>query len=341
MTDPTFMRREIAEIPAAVRRLLSEGDADLAAAGAALRERDPAVIATVARGSSDHAASYLKYAIELTAGVPVASLGPSIASIYHAPLKLARGACIAISQSGQSPDIVALAGAARAGGATVLSLTNAPASPLGAAADRVVDIKAGPERSVAATKSFVTSVVAGLAVLARWQQDTALQAALAALPDAFEQAIACDWTPLAEALDGQESLYILGRGPAHAIAMEAALKFKETCGVHAEAYSGAEVMHGPVAIVRAGFPVIALIARDAAQASMAKSVARVAGQGANVFATASTAGATTLPFAATGHALTDPLVLIASFYGFIEMLARRRGLDPDAPPHLKKVTETV
>lgn len=344
MSDPsaTFMRREIEEIPAAVRRLLAESDGALREAGALVGERDPAVIVTVARGSSDHAAAYLKYAIELTAGVPVASLGPSIASIYHARLRLERAACIAISQSGRSPDIVALAQAARAGGAVTFALTNAAGSPLGAASDRVVDIKAGPEKSVAATKSFVTSIVAGLAVLAHWRRDAALLAALAALPDHFEKAIACDWSELVAALEGKDSLFILGRGPSIAIANEAALKFKETCGMHAEAYSAAEVLHGPVTIVREGFPVIALAARDASEEAMVDTVERIVEQGAIAFATTEkTRSASTLPFVATGHPLTDALVPIASFYAFIEALARHRGLNPDAPPHLRKITETV
>ncbi|MGN6549615.1 MAG: SIS domain-containing protein [Pararhizobium sp.] len=338
----THMRREIEEIPSAVRRLLQESDNALRQAGAMLRERDPAVIVTVARGSSDHAAAYLKYAVELSAGIPVASLGPSIASIYRAPLRLSRGACIAISQSGRSPDIVAMAESARAGGAATFALTNDAGSPLGAASDRVVDIKAGPEKSVAATKSFVTSVVAGLAILAYGREDAGLAAALMALPEHFEAAIACDWSPLVAALEGKESLFILGRGPSIAIANEAALKFKETCGMHAEAYSAAEVLHGPVTIVRQGFPVIALAARDASEQAVADTIDRTLDQGAVAFATSDRAkGAHVLPFVATGHPLTDPLVLIASFYAFIEALARHRGLDPDAPPHLRKVTETV
>ncbi|MEX6505216.1 SIS domain-containing protein [Jiella sp. M17.18] len=339
---PTAMQQEIAEIPAAVSRLLTASEASIDRAAALLRQRDPAVIGTIARGSSDHAAAYLKYAIELTAGVPVASLGPSIASIYGAPMHFERGACLAISQSGKSPDIVAMAKTVRSGGGAVVALTNTATSPLGAASDLVVDIAAGPELSVAATKTFVASVVAGLAILAKWQDDAKLSAALAALPGQLERAVACDWSDLVAALDGTDSLFILGRGPSHAIANEAALKFKETCGMHAEAYSAAEVLHGPVSIVREGFKVIALIARDAAAASMADTVERMVAQGAEVFATSDRAGsARPLPFAATGHPLTDPLVLIAAFYSFIERLARHRGLDPDAPPNLRKVTETL
>lgn len=335
------MHREIREIPAVAASLVEASGERLAARGRRLREADPALVVTVARGSSDHAATYLKYAIEIVTGVPVASLGPSIASVYAAPLKLANAACFAISQSGKSPDIVAMAEATRRGGAFAFALTNTPASPLAKACDETIDIAAGPERSVAATKSFVNSVIAGLAMLAHWSGNEALLAALGLLPSRFAEAVDCDWSPLADAIDGHDSVFVLGRGPATAIANETALKFKETCSIHAEAYSTAEVMHGPVSLVDRGFPVLVLAARDAAESGSAKTADVLAAKGASVFATsAAVRAATALPFVETGHPLTDPLALIVSFYAFIEAYARRRGLDPDRPAHLSKVTET-
>ena len=168
-----------------------------------------------------------------------------------------------------------------------------------------------------------------------------LRSALAALPGQLEAARNCDWSALCEATDGHESLFILGRGPSLAIAGEAALKFKETSSVHAEAYSSAEVMHGPVSIVGGGFPVLALAARDAAEHSIVGAADELTAKGASVFVTSDAAAtARQLPFTATGHTLTDPLALIVSFYAFIEAFARRRGLDPDHPTHLRKVTET-
>jgi glucosamine--fructose-6-phosphate aminotransferase (isomerizing) len=336
------MRREIAEIPEAAARLLDASDGALAAAGRQLRELSPPVVATVARGSSDHAASFLKYAIEITAGVPVASLGPSIASIYGAELKLANAACLTISQSGKSPDIVAMAEAARAGGALTIAINNTAGSPLALASDHSIDILAGVEKSVAATKSFVNSAVAGLLLLAHWTGDDDLLAALRRLPEHFRKAIDCDWMPIAPALTGENSLFILGRGPSVAIANEAALKFKETCAMHAEAYSAAEVMHGPLALVGPGFPVVALAARDASEPSMGQTADLMSGKGASVFVTSGLAEkATKLPHAATGHPITDPLTLIVSFYAFVEAFARHRGLNPDQPPNLRKVTETI
>lgn len=341
MTE-TFMRREIIEIPEAAARLLDASDGALAAAGKQLRELSPNVVTTVARGSSDHAASFLKYAIELSAGVPVASLGPSIASIYGAKLKLDGAACLSVSQSGKSPDIVAMAEAARSGGALTIAITNTAGSPLAEASDHAVDILAGLEKSVAATKSFVNSAVAGLLLLAHWTDDQDLLAALHKLPQHLGAAIECDWMGIADALTGENSLFILGRGPSAAIANEAALKFKETCSMHAEAYSAAEVMHGPLALIGPGFPVVALAARDASEQAMADAADILAGKGASVFATSGLpARATLLPHVATGHPLTDPLPLIVSFYVFVEAFARSKGLNPDQPQNLRKVTETL
>ncbi len=339
---PSHMRQEVEEIPVAIQRLLAEGRDGFAAAGAALRARDPQVFVTVARGSSDHAASFLKYAIELLAGVPVASIGPSVASIYGRELRLSGAASLSVSQSGKSPDIVMMTEAARRSGALTFALTNTPDSPLAAAAEYALPLHSGEEKSVAATKTFVASIVAGLALIANWLDDKALQAALDYLPQVLAEAVACDWSPMLGALDGHQSLYVLGRGPALAIAAEAALKFKETCGIHAEAYSAAEVLHGPARIVERHFPVLALAARDAAESSVADVAERLAGQGARCFITSVNArSAERLPFAASGHAITDALALVVSFYGFVEALSRRRGFDPDRPPHLRKVTETV
>lgn len=338
----THMRQEIEEIPAACRRLLTSQQAQLHAAGERLRAVDPKFLITVARGSSDHASALLKYAIELTTGVPVASIGPSVASIYGAKLKLGGSACLAISQSGKSPDIVAMAQLAQRAGSLTIALTNTPDSPLAETADLPIDIAAGPERSVAATKTYVTSALAGLAVLAEWSKDRALKDVIDALPERLEASIACDWSPLAETIGKHDSLFVLGRGPGLAIANEAALKFKETSAVHAEAYSAAEVMHGPLALVEPGFPVLALAVEDEARGSILSVAQTLAQKGAGVLVTGGGAdGATSLPFAATGHPLTDPLSLIVSFYAFVEAFSRGRGYDPDQPRNLKKVTETL
>jgi len=336
------MYREIREIPTAVGDLLSNGRSAIEATARELREADPRFICTVARGSSDHAATYFKYAAELTVGLPVASLGPSVASIYGAKLRLADSVCIGISQSGKSPDIVSMAQSAADQGATAIAITNEPASPLAMACNHTVAIHAGIEQSVAATKTFVTSAVAGIALLAHWKQDQALINAIDALPAQLEQAVKHDWPELRSALKESASLFVLGRGPSYAMSNEAALKFKETCQIHAESYSSAEVLHGPVSIVEPGYPVLVLASRDAAETSIASVAETLASQGAKVFATSDMVdNAASLGFARTSHPLTDPLALIVSFYAFIERLAIERGINPDKPRNLNKVTETV
>lgn len=338
----SHMAKEVAECPAAVARFVAQSSDLLRKAGTALRKVDPPLIVTVARGSSDHAATYLKYAAELMCGLPVASVGPSVASVYGRSLKLSGAACIGISQSGQSPDIVQMMQSAGRGGALTLAITNDADSPMGRACTHCLPLHAGQESSVAATKTFVVSVVAGLSVLAEWQQDSALIAAITALPDAMDQALRLDWSPLTARLTSAQSAFVVGRGPAFAIASEAALKLKETCGLQAEGYSAAEVLHGPSAIVQAHFPVLALAVADAAQPHVVATAERLAAQGADVFITGVAAkGAMTLPAVPALHPLVDPLVLAVAFYAFVEDLSRRRGFDPDTPPHLRKVTETL
>lgn len=342
MTSQTYMRREILDIPQATARLLSEGRSAIKAAAQDLERANPLNILTVARGSSDHASMFLKYACEIELGIPVASVGPSVASIFGAQLKLGSSACLAISQSGKSPDIVSMAASARKQGALSIAITNEPDSPLADACEHTVHIKAGVEKSVAATKTFVTSAVAGLALLAHWKKDAKLIAAVDALPETFSNAVNYDWPELRASLKDQESLYVLGRGPSLAMSNEAALKFKETCRVHAESYSSAEVLHGPVSIVGGGYPVLALAARDATEASIVSVADQLADGGASVFITSDKAkSANALGFAPTGHPLTDPLSLIVSFYAFIEKLALDCGFNPDQPRNLKKITETV
>ena len=338
----TQMRQEVLEIPSAVDRLLTNGATDIKRAAGALCERNPSFMISVARGSSDHVATYFKYASELLMGVPVASVGPSVASVYRRELNLAGSACISVSQSGKSPDIVEMARMAQASGSLSFAMTNDATSPLARVSDHTLNLHAGPELSVAATKTFVTSAVSAIWLLAEWSGDEDLKVAIKGLPRALESAVKEDWREVSAAFGNRSSLYCLGRGPAYAISNEAALKFKETCQLHAESYSSAEVLHGPVSIVDTGFPVIALAANDAAEEVLVQVADEIAAKGASVFVTSDKAKtATSLPVVRTGHPLTDPNALIASFYSMVETIAVSRGINPDAPRHLNKVTETV
>jgi len=336
------MATEIAEAPDAVARFFDREDGNLRALGAKLRALSPPVAVTCARGSSDHAASYFAYALEILASIPVASIGPSVASIYRAPLRLRGTLLISVSQAGKSPDIVALQAAARAAGAFAVAVVNDAASPIAQQADAVLPLHAGPELSVAATKSCLASAVVLAALVAELVQDDPLRAALRDLPQTLRHAIAADWTAALPMLTQAESAYVVGRGPALPVAMEAALKLKETATLHAEGFSGAEVMHGPLQLLHAGFPVIALRPRDAAHAAMGEAVARLNSVGGQVFTCEDgPPQAGRLPFTPTGHTLLDPLAMLLSFYGLAEQVARARGHDPDHPSHLRKITETV
>ncbi len=336
------MRQEIDEIPSAVERLLTEGAPSIQATSSAIRDVDPAFAITVARGSSDHVCTYLKYVSELLLGIPFASVGPSVASLYRAPLRLQNSLCLSVSQSGKSPDIVDMAKAARRDGALTVAITNDPNAPLAEASSHRLDLHAGTERSVAATKTFLTSAVAGLLLLAEWRGDRGLIEAIHDLPAALDRATKIDWPAVQDAIGAETSLFTLGRGPAWAMANEAALKFKEVCQIHAESYSSAEVLHGPVSIVDHGFPVLVFAAADAAEEALVGVADGLAKKGARVFITSDQPrAATAIDPIRTKHHLTDPLTLIVSFYSMVERLAMARGIDPDRPRHLKKVTETV
>lgn len=341
-SKPTQMRREIDEIPAAVARMLAGGSAPIRDAAEKLNSLAPGFLVTIARGSSDHVCTYLKYVSEILLGLPVASIGPSVASIYQAPLRLSGSACLSISQSGQSPDIVAMARASKRDGAFTIAVTNDLKSPLAGVSDTAIDICAGPERSVAATKTFVTSAAAGLYLLAAAKNDVELIGAIKALPETLEKAAQIDWPEVRAAVGDAPSLYTLGRGPSWAISNEAALKFKETCQIHAESFSSAEVLHGPVSIVGEGFPVLGFASADKAETALTDVADTLAAKGAKVFVTSKKArAANVIEHVRTGHALADPLSLIVSFYAMVERFATSQGIDPDTPRHLAKVTETL
>lgn len=337
----TRMAEESAQAPQVAADLLARNAEAAARLGRELRERPPRAVLTCARGSSDHAATYAKYLIETRTGLITASAAPSVSSIYAAVPEARDVLALAISQSGASPDLLATAKAAREAGARLVALVNAPDSPLAAMADLELPLWAGPELSVAATKSYLAALAAIAQLVAAWTEDAALEAALGALPDRMAEARALDWSAALPALEGASSLYVVARGPGFAAAQEAALKFKETCGLHAEAFSAAEVRHGPMALARDGFPVLVLAQDDPTRAGCERLAAELAEAGARVFIAGGVArGAVALPAVAADPAL-QPILLAQAFYGMVEALARRRGFDPDRPPGLSKVTRTL
>lgn len=343
MIDPssTRMFSEAAESASAVQRQLDLNAKTAARIGRKLRELKPQFITTVARGSSDHAACYAKYLLETHTGLITSSSGPSVISVYHTPLQLEGSLCLLISQSGASSDLLAMAEAAGNAGAYVVALVNVADSPLALLADEVVELRAGPETSVAATKSFIASLTAVIQILSHWLNDDKLAAALEQAPELLQKAWDCDWTPAVETIASAPDLFVLGRGLGLGIAYEAALKFKEVCGLHAEAFSSAEVLHGPVTIARGDFPVLVLAQNDACFPGISELVENLAQRDVRLI----TAGiqhdrAINLP-SPDGHAVIEPILRIQSFYRMANALSVRLGLNPDNPPYLNKVTSTL
>ena len=339
--ESTIMFREAAQAPEAVRAQLAANAAQITRLAERLRATPPRAVVTCARGSSDHAATFARYLIETHLGLLTSSAAPSVSSVYATATDLAGTLMLTISQSGASPDLLAVVGQARKAGAHIVALVNAEESPLAQLADELLPLHAGPERSVAATKSFLASLAAIVQLVAAWSNDRALAAALESAPQLLTRAWQLDWNALVTRLTAANNLYVIGRGLGLGVAQEAALKFKETSGLHAEAVSAAELRHGPMALVRTGFPLLVFSQNDESRPGIVQLAAELSAQGADVLlAGTHLAHTTELPTEAA-HPVIEPLLFAQSFYRAANALALARGHDPDTPPHLRKVTETL
>jgi glucosamine--fructose-6-phosphate aminotransferase (isomerizing) len=335
------MFREAADASAAVRSQFAANRSLIELLAGVVREFAPRAVVTCARGSSDHAATFARYLIETRTGLLTSHAAPSVTSLYATKPDVNAVLFIAISQSGASPDLLAAASAAREAGALVLAFVNAENSPLSRFAHHTIPLHAGVETSVAATKSYIASLAAIVHLCSEWTRDRELEEALAQAPDLLAQAWQLDWSGATPIFQDAGSLYVIGRGLGLGIAREAALKLKETCGRHAEAFSAAELRHGPLALVRPGFPVLAFAQHDATQAGVEAMVGELHLAGAQVaLAGPALPGVLALPLLAA-HPAIEPLLMIQSFYRFANTLAIARARDPDRPPHLHKITETV
>lgn len=330
---PAVLRRQDEALPVPIGALVND-----------LRARAPRLIVTCARGSSAHAATYGKHLFERHLGLPVAAAAPNIASIYRRTLHLDGQLFLAISQSGRSEDILATATMAARSGAITVALVNDTESPLARICTHVVPLAAGPERSVAATKSFVASLAALLRLAATWSGDATMQRALAGLPQRLAQASALDWSAAVARLSAARSAMTIGRGPTLAIAREAALKLKEVCNIHAEAFSSAEFHHGPITLIEPDYPVIVFGTADEAAESLSALTRDLRHKGATVFPVGDDSppgdSPNDLPMLVPGEADADAICQIQAFYGLLLQLAARRGADIDRPRHLQKVTTT-
>jgi len=336
------MVHEIASGPEIVARQEKALARPLRELAARLVRSPPQVVVTCARGSSAHAATFGKHLIERYLGIPVCAAAPNVASVYGQRLQLLGQLVLVISQSGASDDLIAFANGARASGATTVAITNDENAPLAAACDTVVSIGAGPELSVPATKTFVATLSALMRLTAAWARDAALEDALRRLPERLAQATALDWNSAVDALAATASLVAIGRGPTLATAREAALKLKETCNLHAEAFSSAEFLHGPVGLVSAGYPLLMFMPTDAASTAMRELVARLKKEGALLLiAEPGPREPGRLPALSPDQPEADAVCLIQTFYSMLVGLCERRGVDADKPRNLDKITRTT
>ncbi len=322
----TNMARETAECPAVLRKL------HLPQIGIG----KPAFAITCGRGSSGNAALLLRYLLETRLGLVVSESAPSTVALMGARLSMRDAIHIAISQSGRSPDLVAAVQAAARSGARTIAIVNAPDSPLAHAAWQAIDIGAGEERSVAATKSVVASMAVAAGLVAQWSGDAPLASAIERLPERLSIALRLDWSRFFDAACRARCVFVVARGFGLAVAREISLKISETLLVPSVSYSAAEFMHGPIAGVGAETPVLCLKAGDETDASVAEVVARLRELRKPVETVADT-----LPWIGTDHPATDPVAMLVPAYLGIEAAARKAGLDPDRPPTLRKVTMTL
>jgi len=337
----THLYREAAQAAETVRLQIRTNTEKLQKLGEALRRLAPRAVVTCARGSSDHAATFAKYLIETRLGVLTSSAAPSVSSVYMAKADQRGTVLLAISQSGASPDLLAAVANAKAAGAMIVALVNVETSPLAQAADFTVPLCAGSEQSVAATKSYIASLAAIIHLVAHWGQDEELLDALVKAPAQLERAWKHDWQPALAHLEPARDLYVVGRGLGLGVAQEAALKLKETCGLHAEALSAAELRHGPMSLVQVGFPVLIFAQNDETHGGVESLAKELAARGAQILLAGAKAPEALILGTETAHPAIQPMLIIQSFYRMVNALAIARGFDPDRPPHLRKVTETV
>lgn len=340
----SLMLNETQSIPAVLQRMLDDDSAVTALADRLARNL-PDLMMTVARGSSDHAAAYFAHLMMCRIGIPSLSMPLSLVSLNQPPLRFNNAWVAALSQSGKSPDLIASVRYLKSRGARATALVNTPDSPLAAIADGEVLLPAGLEQSVAATKSYVAMLMAAAQTVGYLERNLGIKSdllqALQTLPRQMERAVEADWPRAIEVLTPVDKMLVIGRGPALPIAMEAALKLKETCGIQAEAFSSAEVKHGPMEIITEGYPVLVFAPAGPEQAGTLAFAQEMRTRGARVLVAATENNdGVDLPSARTDHAMLEPFTLIQSFYVLAEALAKARGCNPDQPRYLKKVTET-
>jgi glucosamine--fructose-6-phosphate aminotransferase (isomerizing) len=341
------VEKEIREQPEALGRLLKDGRESAERIAEAVRAFAPRFVVIAARGSSDNAARYAQYLFGAHNRLPVCLATPSLFTYYEAAPSLSGALVVGVSQSGQSPDIVAVVESGRKQGALTLAITNRPGSPLAAAAEHTLPLLAGEERAVAATKTYTTQLCALAMLSAALEGGEARWTELRAVPGLVEQAIAGN-----TGVHGKVDRYryadhfaVVGRGFNYSTAFEVALKMKETSYLVAEPYSPADLLHGPVAMIDRGFPVLLVAPSGRVLSDVAQLASQLEQRSAELLAISDDAGVlgrarVGLPLPAGMPEWLSPMVAVVPGQMFAVALARARGLDPDQPRGLHKVTET-
>lgn len=341
------METEALETPAVLEKQFVENQSVLKKIIAKIREVNPTTAITIARGSSDHAATFAKYLLETRAGMITSSAAPSIYTLYEKKLPVKNCLVIGISQSGASPDIVNMMTSMREAGAITVAFVNEQHSPLANAAEFVVPLWAGQEKAVAATKSYIASLSALIHFVAMLSGDNELMQVLSRLPESLRHATEVNWSSAIEQYQNVQNTFVIGRSFSFPIAQEAALKFKETAKIHAEALSSAELLHGPFGLVDSHFPLLVFAQQDQAFSGIIDVVQRSLKLHARVMIATPMLdklnlpeGLIQLPMPKSLHPVCDPLLIIQAFYIMMARLSLARGLNPDAPLNLTKVTKT-
>ena len=329
----TIMEQEAKQAPSVVEGQLLANKVLAEKIGVKLREIAPKMVMIIGRGSSDHAGVFGKYLIEIEAGIPTFAAAPSVSSVYGKQLKLEQALVIVISQSGRSPDIIAQAEMAKKAGAYCVALVNDETSPLKDIVDEVLPLKAGAEISVAATKSYLATLSALLQLTAYWTENKELISALDTLPAAMQTIIDSAPQLTSQSIDGVKNMVVLGRGLGYAITKEMALKLKEVSSIHAEAFSSAEFLHGPVTLVEQGLAILNCEVNDESAQSHQEQIKEMAERGADLVHLRQTD--------LNVHPRLAPLVVLQRFYLDVAEVSVSRGFNPDEPKGLKKVTRTL
>jgi len=329
----TIMEKEAKQAPSVVEEQLRANKSLAESIGAKLREIAPKMVMIIGRGSSDHAGVFGKYLIEIEAGIPTFAAAPSVSSVYGKQLQLEQAFVIVISQSGRSPDIIAQAEMAKKAGAYCVALVNDETSPLTDIVDDVLPLKAGAEISVAATKSYLATLSALLQLTAYWSENQSLINALDTLPAAMQTIIDSEPQLTSSSIDGVKNMVILGRGLGYAVSKEMALKLKEVSSIHAEAFSSAEFLHGPVTLVEQGLAILNCEVNDESASSHQEQIDEMALRGADLVHLRQTDMSV--------HPRLAPLVVLQRFYLDVAEVSVSRGFNPDEPKGLKKVTRTL